>query len=132
MMDAGHIAICKLTNIAVAGNMPQETLSIVAEADFEERYIGYGRQYDAKGVNEQVDMLVRVWREPLARIGMYAVLTDYEGQENEDGDQYRIDTVQQLRDDDGLKVTDLTLSRLEDYYDVTGEADESEGSVSGS
>jgi hypothetical protein len=44
---------------------------------------------------------------------MYAVLDDAE--------QYRIDNVQRLKDDEGLKVVDLTLSRLEENYDVNAE-----------
>lgn len=120
MMDAGHVRVCSLQNVADAGLMPQDALVTVSEADFEERIVGYGRQYDAKGVNEQVDMLIRIWRDASIRIGMYAVLTSYEGQENADGDQYRIDNVQQTYDDDGLKTTDLTLSRLNDYYEVAG------------
>ena len=35
--------------------------------------------------------------------------------------QYRIDNVQQLLDDDGLRVTDLTLRRLDSNYDVKAE-----------
>lgn len=124
MMDAGIATIYALTNIAEYGDMPKEKLVKQTDKEgndltyqFEERVIGYGRQYDAKGVNERVDMLIRIWRAPV-RIGMYVVLTDYEGQENEAGDQYRIDNVQQLVNDDGLKVTDLTLYRLDDFYEV--------------
>ena len=123
-MDAGIATIYALKNTAEAGDMPKERLAVQTDRDgndliyqFEERVVGYGRQYDAKGVNERVDMLIRIWRAPV-RIGMYVVLTDYEGQENEAGDQYRIDNVQQLVDDDGLKVTDLTLYRLDDFYEV--------------
>lgn len=124
MMDAGIITIYNLTNIAEPGDMPKNRLVPATDANlnalvykFEERTIGYGRQYSAKGVDERVDMLIRIWRCP-ARIGQYAVLTDYEGQENPDGDQYRIDNVQPLLDDNGLKVTDITLYRLDNYYEV--------------
>ena len=41
---------------------------------------------------------------------MYAV--------TEDKKQYRIDNVQHLLDEDGLKITDLTLRRLDKLYDV--------------
>ena len=121
MMDAGYVTLCVLENVAEPGDMPKDALVPVDVYQFEERTVGYGRQYAAKSVNEQVDMLVRIWRAP-ARIGMYAVLTDYEGQENEDGDQYQIDNVQQLLDDDGLKVTDLTLRRVDRLYEVAGQA----------
>lgn len=65
-------------------------------------------------VNEQVDMLVRIWSDTSIRIGMFAVL--------EGNVQYRIDNVQQLFDEDGLRVTDLTLRRLDSNYDVKAEA----------
>lgn len=118
MMDDGIIKICDLTNLAPDGDMPRNQLTVLDEMYFESRTVGYNRQYAAKGVNEQVDMLVRVWRNNTVHIGMYAVLTNYEGQVNESGDQYRIDNVQHLLDDDGLKVTDLTLSRMDELYEI--------------
>lgn len=124
MKDAGIITIYTLTNTADAGDMPKDRLTAATDSSgnvltyqFEEKVVGYGRQYEAKGVNERVDMLVRIWRAPV-RIGMYAVLTQYEGQEDPDGDQYRIDNVQNLLDDDNLKVTDLTLYRLDKKYEI--------------
>ncbi len=119
MMDAGYVTICTLENVEDPGDMPKEALVPGDIYQFEERTVGYNRQYAAKSVNEQVDMLIRIWRAPV-RIGMYAVLTDYEGQENEFGDQYQIQNVQQLLDDDGLKVTDLTLTRVDQLYEVAG------------
>ena len=65
-------------------------------------------------------MLIRVWRVN-AKVGMYAVLADYEGQENEAGDQYQIDAVQQTLNANGLKVTDLTLRRVDRLYEVLTE-----------
>lgn len=124
MMDAGIVTICSLQDVAEHGNMPKPKLVPLTHDDeplswqFEERTVGMNRQYQAKGVSERVDMLIRIWRAPV-RIGMYAVLTDYEGQEDPEGDQYRIDNVQQQLDDNGLKVTDLTLYRLEEQYAVS-------------
>ena len=37
-----------------------------------------------------------------------------------DSDQYRITEVQMIVDDDGLRCNDISLSRLESYYDVSG------------
>lgn len=120
MMDAGLVGFYRLENTAESGDMPKNKLVAVSEENewqFEERTVGYGRQYEAKGVSERVDMLIRIWRAPV-RIGWYAVLTEYEGQENPEGDQYRIDNVQNLVDIDGLKVTDLTLYRMDKLYEV--------------
>lgn len=116
-MDAGLVTLCNLVNTAEDGDMPKEQLVPVDTWQFEERAVGYNRFYAAAGANQRVDMLIRIWRAP-AHIGQYAVLTDYEGQENEGGDQYQIDSVQQLLDRNGLKVTDLTLRRVDKLYEV--------------
>lgn len=126
MKDAGLVTICTLDDMAEPGNMPDEKLNPLSQHYFEERSVGYNRQYAAMGVNERVDMLIRIWREPTVRIGMFALLTEYEGQVNENGDQYRIDNVQHLLDDDGLKVTDLTLYRMDELYEVS-ESDSPDG-----
>ena len=124
MRDAGIATIYTLTNTAEEGDKPLYKLTPATDIagnelkyQFEERIVGFTRQYEAMGVNERIDMLIRIWRCPV-RIGMYVVLTDYEGQENEAGDQYRISNVQNLLDDNGLKVTDLTLYRLDNNYEV--------------
>lgn len=109
--DTGIVILCKLKDTnEVAGGMPAMYLIPVEWLFYGERTVGYGRQYAAFGANQQVDMLIRTWRSAEAHIGMYAVL--------ESGEQYRIDNVQHLLDEDGLKVTDLTLRRLEKLYDV--------------
>lgn len=114
IFDAGMITVCTLQNTAAPGSMPSETLIPVFSEYFGERTVGYNRFYQAQGVNEQVDMLVRIWRNTAARIGMYAVLSSSEN----DG-QYRITNVQQMLDEDGLKVTDLTLQRMDQLYEVS-------------
>lgn len=111
MYDDGILSVCELRDVAEPGNMPDERLVLVQTAFFGFRTVGYGRFYAALGANQQVDLLVRT-PEPLpsVRVGMYAIL--------EDGLQYRIDNVQRVTDDDGLPVTDLSLYRLEELFDV--------------
>lgn len=127
MRDAGIVKIYKLVNTAASGDMPKDTLvplkidDVELDWQYEDRVVGYNRQYTAMGVNERVDKLIRIEDAPMIRIGMYAVLTDYDGQENPDGDQYRIDNVQSLKDDDGLKATDLTLYRMDELYEITSD-----------
>ena len=118
MKDDGIVKICDLENESENALMPQEHLKVLRSHLFEERTVGYNRQYAAMGVNKRVDYLVRIWRDAQVHIGQYAILTDYEGQVNEDGDQFRIDNVQHLLNSDGLKVTDLSLYRMDKLYDV--------------
>lgn len=111
MYDDGILSLYDLRDVAEPGNMPDERLVLVQTAFFGFRVVGYGRYYAALGANQQVDLLVRT-PEPLpsVRVGMYCIL--------EDGFQYRVDNVQRVTDDDGLPVTDLSLFRLEELFDV--------------
>lgn len=122
LLDDGLVQFCNLTNTADTGGMPVYTLSEVGEPQsFAEITVGMTRQYLAKGVDEQIDMMIQVWPEAVRpRIGQIAVLTFYEYQEKETGDQYRITNVQRVDSDDGLQFFQLTLQRLEDNYDRNG------------
>lgn len=110
ILDSGILSLCTLQNTADNGKMPVMQLVLSEEAYYKERTVGYNRLYAAKAVNQQIDKLVRIWRNEDVEVNWYVIL--------EDDKQYRVDAVQHLYDDDGLKVTDLTLSRLENYYDV--------------
>ena len=110
--DDGIVYLCRLTDMSTAGLMPVQKLVKFARHYFEERTISFRRQYAAKGVNEQIDMLIRIHYDPQARIGQYAVLGN--------GDQYRIENVSQTYDGRSqLRCTELTLNRLEDFYDIS-------------
>ena len=108
------LILYSLQNTAAKGMMPKEQLVKTGEEYYGSRVIGYNRQYAALGADQRIDELVRIWRNNQVRANHYAVL--------EDGLQYRINFVQHLLDDDGLEVTDLTLVRLEENYDVADEA----------
>lgn len=117
--DDGLITIYSLAEVEEPGDMPKEQLVKQSEHLFGERTVGYGRQYAAKSVNEQVDRLVRIWEDRTIHIGMYGIIGD--DPNGEDAEQYRIDNVQHLKDEDGLRVTDLSLRRLDDLYDIDEE-----------
>ena len=110
MMDSGTCRIYTVTDAADNGEMPNPTLHEYGDYEwaFEDRMISYSRQYAAMGVDQQIDRIIRIWRTPV-RIGDVVVIGD---------EQYRIDNVQPTLDDDSLQVTDLTLRRLEENYDI--------------
>lgn len=114
--DSGILTICSAKNGADNGDLCREKLKKLSRHYYGERTVGYGRQYAAKGINEQVDMLAEIWEDRTIRIGMVAVADDDE--------QYRIDFVQHKLDEDGLRVTWLTLRRLEERYEFDSEAEE--------
>ena len=114
--DSGTLTICSTENTAASGDMAKERLIPGNKHFYGERTVGYGRQYAAMGVSQQVDMLAEIWQDRSVRIGMYAVLDNDE--------QYRIDNVQHLENEDGLKVTYLSMRRLDDLYDIAEEIED--------
>lgn len=127
MRDSGVLFICDLLNQAPNGSMPHETLCKKGKFWFEMKTIGMNRQYLAKGVNERIDLLVRIVFTKDVRIGQYVVLGN--------GEQYRIDNVSHGFDETvytrtvktnyyktvhitNLNYTELTLSKIEENYDI--------------
>ena len=109
MIADGTLKIYTLQNTAAAGAMPVPELILKYPHDifYADRVVGYNRQYAAMGADQYISKLVRIWEIPV-NVGEIAVIGS---------DQYRIDVVQYLRDEDGLKVCDLTLAKLEERYD---------------
>lgn len=110
MRDMGILTLCALTTTASDGNYPAEKLVSVGTAYYAERTVGYNRIYAAKGANEEIDTVVRCYNTDVPYSAKYAVL--------EGGDQYQISVKQKIVDED---ATDLTLVRVENYYDVASE-----------
>lgn len=128
MRDDGIVFICDLINKAENGDMPKEELNIRNRYWFENRTIGATRYYAAQGVNQRVDRLVRIPLDMSIQPGQYAVLGN--------GEQFRITMVASGQDSfqrtkmidskyyrqpeiTGLKYTELTLTRLENYYEFS-------------
>ena len=108
MRDAGILTLYSLQNTADEGDMPAEKLVPIGTAYYAERTVGYNRIYAARGANEEVDTVVRCYNTDIPYSAKYVIL--------EDGQQYQITVKQKIVDED---ATDLTLVRMEDYYDVT-------------
>ena len=109
MRDGGILTIYSLSDVRENGFMPHEKLVSEGTAFFSYRTIGVTRLYAALGANRDIEKLVRCWNTDLPEEGKYVII---------DGVQYRIDVAQAIVDEDAV---DLTLVRLEDFYDVTAE-----------
>lgn len=106
MRDSGILKIYTLTNTAAAGEMPTEKLVNVGSAFYDELTVGVTRLYAALGANQKIDALVRAYNTHIT--GEYVIL--------EDGNQYQIQAIQKRDDHE-----DLTLTKVEDYYEVVDE-----------
>lgn len=114
MRDGGKVKLYSLQNVAQQGLMPSEKLVLQGEEFCSFVTTGVTRRYAALGADRNYDYVIHL----LNCLGIpdgvkYAVL--------EDGNQYRIDTAELLYDSD---ETELTLVRLEDYYDVANKTSE--------
>lgn len=118
VFDDGILNVCVLQNQAANGMMPKPKLMLVKRYYFQDMLVSFNRVYAARGVNEQIDRLVRIWQDKSIRIGMYAVIGN---------EQFRITNVGNLFSNDGLKVTEITLLRLENNYDFDSEIDGDQG-----
>lgn len=114
----GTIQICNLVNSAEEGDMPNYKLESVYKSGYIEREVGINRYYAAQGVSSQVDMLVRIpamgHARPMAK--QYALIHDFH--EGNVEDQYRITMVQLTTNNDGFRVYDIQLERLDKNYDT--------------
>ena len=114
----GTIQICNLVNSAEEGDMPNYKLESVYKSGYIEREVGINRYYAAQGVSSQVDMLVRIPAMGHARpmVKQYALIHDFHACNVED--QYRITMVQLTTNNDGFRVYDIQLERLDKNYDT--------------
>lgn len=110
MRDKGVLTMYNLISTTTTGDAPVEKLEALCTAYYAEKTVGYNRIYAARGANEQIDTVVRCFNTDVPYSAKYVVL--------EDGNQYQISVKQKIVDED---ATDLTLVRLEDYYDVASE-----------
>lgn len=117
MRDGGILTIYSLENVGEDGFMPQEKLVPEGTAFFSYMTIGVTRMYAALGANRGISKLVRCWNTDTPEEGKYVIIDDV---------QYRIDVAQSAVDEDAV---DLTLVRLEDFYDVAIETETDGGSA---
>jgi hypothetical protein len=109
LLADGDARLCELQDVSLPGRAPKRALVEVDQFAYSEQSLGYNRVYVARAQGQEIERVVRTW--PIAaRPNMYAI--------TEDGEQWRIATVQRLTDDDGLPCMDLALERLGDFFDV--------------
>lgn len=109
MFDDGQVELYTITNTAAAGDMPREGLVYGTSYWYEERTVGITRFYAALKTDVKLEMLIRIWRDKSIDTSQICKIDDI---------QYRIVQVQHLLNEDGLEVTDLSLERLGEAYDI--------------
>lgn len=113
--DDGILTIYKTGNIAKPGQMPITGLIEKDKYYFGFDDIGITRYYTALQAKQQVSAVVNVpgWGD-IAVTDICAL---------EDGKQFRVIMRQPTLDENGLRITKLTLERLEDEYTIQDSGD---------
>lgn len=105
--DDGILTIYDLTDDSAPD---KRRLKQKSEHWYGERTVGVTRFYAAMQANQKIDMLLEIWEDRSIRANQYAI--------PEDGEQYRITDVRHMLDDDGLRISLLTLERVNRNYEL--------------
>jgi hypothetical protein len=109
MFDDGQVEIYKLTNTASAGDAPKWRMDYLSAYWYEEKVLGVTRFAAALKTNVKLEMAIRIWRDKSIDTSLICKIDDA---------QYRIFQVQHPLNEDGLEVTDLSLERVGELYDI--------------
>lgn len=107
--DDGIITVCNVINGADPGDKPVRMLSPVESFYFGYDTLGITRYYTALQAHQQIEAVVNIPGWNRIAVESVAVL--------EDGTQYVVRMAQLQTDEDGLRVTKLSLERISQNYD---------------
>lgn len=105
----GILTVYAVTDDAAPGYQPTERLSEKGRLRYEEQRLGLNRLYLARQAQVEISRVVRTMRRPEVSPQDLAI--------TEDGTQYRIDTVQVVKDVWPPSM-DLSLVRITENYEV--------------
>lgn len=107
--DDGVVRIYLISDISVNGNMPVEGLVYDEAFHFGYYTLGINRFYTAKAAKQQIEAVIDIpgWK-PYQSDLTVAVM--------EDDTQYIVRLVQPILDEDGLRITRLSLERIDENY----------------
>ena len=107
--DDGIVSICKVENLKSPGEIPKKGIKSIEEFHFSEESLGITRYYEAIKAGQSIDRVIAIYRYPVST-NQVAVF--------EDGSQYIIRMVQPGVDEDGIKITKLSLERNGEDYEI--------------
>lgn len=108
LFDDGIVEVYNTTNTAENGLKPKPTLSKYDQFAFGYENTGVIRYYEAKKADSQIDETIRIYQDRKIRADQVAVIN---------GEQFRIEQAQHTNDDDGIRITVLSLSHLNEVYE---------------
>lgn len=110
-LDDGILEIYSVENIADRGMKPVYGLRLKSRHYYGFETVGIQRYYTAMKANSRVSDLVRIWEDRGITAEDICIL--------EDGKQYKCIFVQHMQDEDGLRITKITLERMDEEYVIS-------------
>lgn len=104
ILGDGVVTIVRDKNVTEVGDMPRYEPQEILRSYYGEKTVGINRYYAAKGQNDRIDMLIQIQRTKDVQPSTDRACID--------GTYYRITQLQQVTDEDGLLMTDLSLERI--------------------
>lgn len=115
--DDGIVGVYELTQDKIPGKMPVEGLDLKELFYFGYETLGINRYYTAMQAKQQIESVISIpgWNAIKANRHI-AIIADEDGVISADCDQFRIVMAQPTTDEDGLRITRLSLERIGDKY----------------
>ena len=107
--DDGRLELYEVVNVASAGEMPVKGLRYLATYAFHSETLGIQRYYEGLKAGEQIDRVISIYRADVELDYIVVV---------ESGEQFRVRMIQNAADENGIKITRLTLVRDGEEYEV--------------
>lgn len=110
LLDSGYLIIKRPVANTNKGGLPKESYAEVFRSNFAEKTVGINRYFTAKANDFSVDLFVEIQRYRARTTDLVEVVSMVEPDLN---GLYNVIQVQQIDNEDGLPVTDLSLQRYE-------------------
>lgn len=107
--DDGIVEIYNVVNTASAGNKPIRGLSLAESFYFGYDTLGINRYYTALQAHQQIEAVINVPGWNTIQVETVAII---------DGAQFKVQMVQPMHDEFGLRITKLSLERLGENYAI--------------
>ena len=107
--DDGIVNIYTVANTAAAGDKPVRGLQFLEAFHFGYDTLGINRYYTALQAHQQIEAVINIPGFNAVRVESVAVIN---------GEQYTVQMVQHMNDEDGLRFTRLSLERIGENYAV--------------
>ena len=115
MFDAGICTVYSLISNSNNGAMMKEVLKEKTSSYYGLMKLGINRVYLAKKADEKIELVIKIWQDQTIRSDEdYCILSDG----IHDNDQFLIRTVQHTENEDGLKISILSLEKSEKIYGI--------------